>query len=83
MANRHRLALFVLDLGAANPVGVVRLLATICNEAKAERQPIEEDAAVRLIVAYLATLCRASASDLQALAAECQRINSEPKGTIN
>ena len=83
MANRHKLAMIVVDLGAANPAGVIRVLATICNEARADQQPIEEDAAVRLVVAYLANICRAGPGDLQKLTAECQRLISEPKGTIN
>jgi hypothetical protein len=57
MPQRHKDAVAIQN-GACNPAGIARSLVKACDEARAEGVPlVGDDAAVRLIVHQLASIC--------------------------
>lgn len=77
MSKRHAEAL-AIQQGACNPSGIARSLVIACDEARAEGSPATTDAAVRLIVHQLYSICGGWEIDngggtYGTLLAECRR----------
>jgi len=82
MANRHREALEIQE-GAVNVAAIARALVRAADEVHGEKTSTpSRDAAVRLIVHQLASLCRVSEMDDDLnvygdLSDECRKIDDE------